>query len=67
MAKVARHVELEEAHIAAIQSAFGGSVKLSYILNEMLFHFHNILHEREVNIQEMFKEAAERSQETLDP
>ncbi len=65
MGKVQRHVELEEAHIIAIQSAFGGSVKLSYILNELLFQFHNILIEKEMSINSLFKDAAERVVEDI--
>lgn len=65
MAKVQRHVELEEAHISAIQEAFGGSVKLSYILNEMLFHFHNILREHDVKMSTMIRDSAERAFEEV--
>lgn len=65
MAKVQRHVELEEAHLIAIQSAFGGSIKLSFLLNEMLFHFHNIIQEKELTIGDMLRDAAERSHESL--
>lgn len=65
MAKVQRHVELEESHITAIQERFGGSVKLSYILNEMLFHFHNILQEHDVRLSSMIRDSAERTHESL--
>ena len=65
MAKVQRHVELEEAHLIAIQSAFGGSIKLSYLLNEMLYHFHNIIEEKQLDISHMMRDAAERANETI--
>jgi hypothetical protein len=65
MGKVQRHVELEEAHLIAIQSAFGGSIKLSFILNEMLYHFNNIIREKELDISHMMRDAAERSHESI--
>lgn len=65
MAKVTRHVELEEAHILALQSAFGSSVKLSYVLNEMLFHFHNILQEKEISLSSMIRDAATQAHEDI--
>jgi hypothetical protein len=65
MAKVQRHVELEEAHLIAIQSAFGGSIKLSYLLNEMLYHFHNIIKEKELDISHMMRDASERTNESI--
>ena len=65
MAKVQRHVELEESHITAIQNAFGGSVKLSYILNELLFQFHNILQEKEISLSSMIRETSERTHEHI--
>lgn len=65
MAKVNRHVELEESHIIAIREAFGSGVSLSYILNELLFHLHNVLQEQQTNISLLLRDAAERSSETL--
>jgi len=64
MARVKRHVELDESHLNFFHSRYPGT-SLSYILNEMLFHFHNILLENEVDTQPMLKEAASRTVENF--
>jgi hypothetical protein len=63
MAKVQRHVEIEEAHIIAIQSRFGSSVKLSYIINELLYQFDQILSENDFRLSSMLRDAAQRTVE----
>jgi hypothetical protein len=63
MAKVQRHVEIEEAHIIAIQSRFGSSVKLSYIINELLYQFDQILTENDFRLSSMLRDAAQRTVE----
>jgi phosphoribosyl-ATP pyrophosphohydrolase len=65
MAKVNRHVELEESHIIAIRNKLGAGTSLSYILNELLFHLHNVLQEEDLNVSLLLKDAAERSKESL--
>jgi hypothetical protein len=66
MAKVNRHVELEESHITAIREKFGTGISLSYILNELLFHLHNVIQENDISLSSFLRDAAERTNETLD-
>lgn len=64
MARVKRHVELDDIHLKFLHSRFPG-VSISYILNEMLFHFHNITLEKEVDVNPILKESAERAAENI--
>jgi hypothetical protein len=64
MAKVKRHVELEEVHLNELHRRFPGT-SLSHIINELLFHFHNIILEQQPDLSEFYRDAAERTGESI--
>lgn len=65
MAKVQRNIEIEETYIKSIHEIFGGTVKLSYVINELLHHFHDVLHDHQVRVAELMRDAAERTYEDI--
>ncbi len=64
MAKVKRHVELEEIHLNKLHKTFPGT-SLSYILNELLFHFDHVVMEEQPDISLFYKKAAQRTAQEL--